>query len=90
MCTYQRVTVFGNSLYLPKMIASHVVDVFVNHVQANSFRMAVALDGPGLLVPVVALRQDRGGQHHGRRWMVGTWRWSWGLQPHARGDSHLA
>ena len=48
-------------LGVPEVVAGHVVDVLVHHVQTNRLGMAVALDGPGLFVPVVALRHHRGG-----------------------------
>lgn len=58
---------------VPEVVASHVVYVLVHHVQAYGLRVTVTLDGPGLLVPVVALGYHGSGQHHCRGWLMGPW-----------------
>jgi hypothetical protein len=40
---------------VPEMVAGHVVYVFVHHVETYGLRVTVTLDGPGLLLSVVAL-----------------------------------
>ena len=50
-----------NIWVVPEVVSGHVVYVLVHHVQTDGLRMTVALDGPGLLVPVVALRHNRRG-----------------------------
>lgn len=55
---------------LPEMISGHVLYVLVDHVKSDSFRLAIAPYGPGVLVTVVALCFRRRCHH-----ATGSWRW---------------
>jgi hypothetical protein len=46
---------------VPEMVASHVVYVLVHHVETYGLGVTVTLDGPGLLLSVVALGHHGGG-----------------------------
>lgn len=58
------------------MVARHIVYVLEDHMQPDSIRVAVTLDAPGLLVPVVALSDGGSSDHHAVRssaGAAGTW-----------------
>jgi len=64
-----QISIFYYSVWLPEMISGHVLNILVDHMKSDRFRLAIAPYGPRVLVPVVTLG-FRGRRHNatGRCW----------------------
>lgn len=51
-----QISIFYYAVWLPEMISGHVLNILVDHMKSNRFWLAIAPNGPRVLVPVVTLR----------------------------------